>query len=76
MFYSTNVLIHNLKKAITGIFSVHVIKCALKFMINMLRLSRFDIKCVEISYICTQQFWNDTSTLQIGLTRKSSQLLR
>jgi hypothetical protein len=36
---------------------------------------RFDIKCVEISYICTQHVWNDTSTLQIGLTWKSSQLL-
>ena len=28
----------------------------------------FDIKSVEISYICTQHFWNDTSTLQIPPT--------
>jgi len=36
MFYSTNLLIHNLKKAITGIFSVHVFKCAWKSMLCML----------------------------------------
>jgi hypothetical protein len=31
----------------------------------------FDIKCVEISYICTQHSWNDTSTLEIPPTHLS-----
>jgi hypothetical protein len=67
MLYSTNLLIHNLKKAITGIFSVHVFNCAWKSMLGMI----LSCEVLIYSYICTQHFSNDTSTLQIPPTHLS-----
>ena len=45
--------------------------CLKEHVLHASIVRSFDIKCVEISYIWTQQFWNDTSTLQIPPTHLS-----
>jgi hypothetical protein len=54
------------------LFRTHIQMCLNVHALHASFIVRsFDIKCVEISYICTQHFWNDTSTLQIPPTHIS-----
>ena len=53
------------------LFRTRIQVCMKEHALHASIVRSFDIKCVEISYICTQHFWNDTSTLQIPPTHLS-----